>query len=87
MKVKKFKKVIDEITEVITNPAMEQFGVDEATAEKYVSVLEKAKDLAKENKKLKKQVEELSEENEDLKNALDLADSYSDLEDDEYEME
>lgn len=59
MKVKKFKKQIDAISEFIANPATIELGMSEEDAEKYVKVLEIAKDLAKENKKLKKEVEEL----------------------------
>lgn len=59
MKVKKFKKQIDAISEFIANPATIELGMSEEDAEKYVKVLETAKDLAKENKKLKKEVEEL----------------------------
>lgn len=59
MKVKKFKKQIDAISEFIANPATIELGMSEEDAEKYVEVLEIAKDLAKENKKLKKEVEEL----------------------------
>ena len=57
MKVKKFKKQIDAISEFIANPATIELGMSEEDAEKYVKVLEIAKDLAKENKKLKKQME------------------------------
>lgn len=59
MKVKKFKKQIGAISEVIANPSVAELGVSEKDAEKYIRVLETAKDLAKENKKLKKEVEEL----------------------------
>ena len=59
MKVKKFKKQIDAISEFIANPATIELGMSEEDAEKYVKVLETAKDLAKENKKLKKKIEEL----------------------------
>lgn len=57
MKVKKFKKQIDAISEFIANPATIELGMSEEDAEKYVKVLEIAKDLAKENKKLKKEME------------------------------
>ena len=59
MKVKKFKKQIDAISEFIANPATIELGMSEEDAEKYVKVLETAKDLAKENKKLKKEIDEL----------------------------
>lgn len=55
MKVKKFKKGIDKIQEVLAG-THEILNDD---MEKYVKTLEKAKDLAQENKKLKKQIEEL----------------------------
>lgn len=59
MKVKKFKKQIDAISEFIANLATIELGMSEEDAEKYVKVLETAKDLAKENKKLKKEIDEL----------------------------
>ena len=59
MKVKKFKKQIEAISEFIANPATIELGMSEEDAEKYVKGLETAKDLAKENKKLKKEIDEL----------------------------
>lgn len=55
MKVKKFKKGIDKIQEVLAG----NHEILNDDMEKYVKTLEKAKDLAQENKKLKKQIEEL----------------------------
>lgn len=76
MKVKKFKKQIDAISEFIANPAIIEFGMLEEDVEKYVKVLETAKDLAKENKKLKKEVEELRSQVAEM----DEPDSEEDLE-------
>ena len=87
MKVKKFKKQIDAISEIIANPSSIELGITAEDAEKYLKVLDKAKDLVKENKQLKERVEELEYQVALLDYATEYADGSEDYPDDEEELD